>query len=485
MPRPKLSERVVGPYPHNHGHGLKQPCFPACAGRKWRIIRFRPVGNGASTRIVETYGTKEEAIRVMNAAIRELSAEAQTIERCLAAWCHYLGDKGDAERTLEMADRAVRMMFPDPEETSIVALGKPDFCQAAYDKLRVAPARTKTGRLATSTHRQALVYVKMFARWCVDKTWLKESGFARVKGMGKRKKGAESKPQLTIDEAQTFLRVAMDFANTGDQGAVAAMMTLLMGLRTNEVTKRIVRDVDRGGTILRISDTKTAAGNRMAPIPPELQPYIAALIKGKARDASIWDYARNGAGRATGKVLEALRLAGNKTLTPTQIAAKTGVDNEVVYTVCLRLTRKGALDHPKHGHYRLRPEIVTSALAMRREPRDNAPGKVWVLKSVQRICRAAGVPVVSAQANRGFWASMRVLGGFEQLLAGAARDIGHADRGRTLVAHYSNPEAVAQAGQAAFDKVMAEAKAQAERVRQETVEQIAAQVEQRSREEQN
>jgi hypothetical protein len=73
---------------------------------------------------------------------------------------------------------------------------------------------------------------------------------AKVKGRGKRRHG---KPQLRIDESRRWLRVALQLADEGEEGAVAAMMTLLMNMRCSEIVNRIARDVDDEGRVLWIS----------------------------------------------------------------------------------------------------------------------------------------------------------------------------------------------------------------------------------------
>ena len=62
-----------------------------------------------------------------------------------------------------------------------------------------------------------------------------------IKGQGRRKKG---KPQLRANEARIWFAKAMELAEQGDQGALAAIMTLVLGMRAGEVVTRLVRDVD-------------------------------------------------------------------------------------------------------------------------------------------------------------------------------------------------------------------------------------------------
>ena len=55
---------------------------------------------------------------------------------------------------------------------------------------------------------------------------------------------------------------------------MAAMMSLLMGMRASEIVSRIVRDLDDEGRLLWIPETKTEAGKRTLPVPEVLQPYL-------------------------------------------------------------------------------------------------------------------------------------------------------------------------------------------------------------------
>jgi hypothetical protein len=51
-------------------------------------------------------------------------------------------------------------------------------------------------------------------------------------------------------------------AGQGESGTVAALVSLLMGMRASEITTRVARDLDDGGRLLWIPDAKTEAGKR-------------------------------------------------------------------------------------------------------------------------------------------------------------------------------------------------------------------------------
>jgi integrase len=132
---------------------------------------------------------------------------------------------------------------------------------------------------AVDTLLNTLAQAKTFFRWLKAKGWLKHTdALDGIEVLGRRKKG---KPQLTEDESKRLLVCALGLGRAGDAGAVAAATALLLGMRTSEISERIVRDLDAGGTKLRITSAKTAAGIRTMKIPTVLQPLLQGLAKGK------------------------------------------------------------------------------------------------------------------------------------------------------------------------------------------------------------
>jgi len=105
-----------------------------------------------------------------------------------------------------------------------------------------------------------------------------------VQGVGKRKHG---KPQLRIDEARRWVAKATEMAGQGESGAVAAFVSLLMGMRASEITTRVPRDLDDGGRLLSIPDAKTEAGKRIRQVPEVLQPYLSMSSCRKPRAPSF------------------------------------------------------------------------------------------------------------------------------------------------------------------------------------------------------
>jgi integrase len=139
----------------------------------------------------------------------------------------------------------------------------------------------QTGR-AVATHRAALNQCKTFFGWCLKQGLLKESPAAGLEGEGRRRRG---KVQLRTVEARTWVQhAALRYLRDGEEGALAALLCLLLGLRSKEARDRRVRDVDEG--VLVIERTKTDGGARRLEIPEQLRPLLARQVTGKS--ATDW-----------------------------------------------------------------------------------------------------------------------------------------------------------------------------------------------------
>jgi hypothetical protein len=88
-------------------------------------------------------------------------------------------------------------------------------------------------------HRNLLAPVKSFLAWCVERGWIAENPCAKVEGIGKRRPRGKSLGkagnELRVKQARGWYRKALELAAGGDQGALAALVALLLGLRASEI----------------------------------------------------------------------------------------------------------------------------------------------------------------------------------------------------------------------------------------------------------
>lgn len=140
---------------------------------------------------------------------------------------------------------------------------------------------------AVDTHRNGLSVCKAFGRWCSDRGWLPADPFAAIKGRGRRRKG---KAQLRIEESRLVVDACVEMLDR-DDGAVCTLAYLLLSTRNGEVVLAKVRDVDDGGRLFWIPDSKTEAGRRQIEVPAVLQPGLVRLAQDRPPDAPLFAHA--------------------------------------------------------------------------------------------------------------------------------------------------------------------------------------------------
>lgn len=267
MPRRREGTRVLGPYSWRG---------------KYRI--FLCDEGGAKTQAV--YATEKEARDVIAALEEDVKKNTgRTIADALTHYEDYLlTKKNNKPASVKTTMTRLASFFSEPE-AELGALS-PRQCQRYYERAteRISPSTGK--RLAADSHRNILAEARTFLSWCVKpQQWLKTNPLAEVVGHGRRRHG---KPQLRIDEARRLRAVCHREAARGDDGAVAVLLGLLMGLRAGEIVSRTVRDVDDGGRILWVDDNqamdftpKTAAGRRPVSVWEEVRGYLLVRTRGK------------------------------------------------------------------------------------------------------------------------------------------------------------------------------------------------------------
>jgi len=139
-----------------------------------------------------------------------------------------------------------------------------------------------------------LLEARTFGGWLVAKKYLRANPFTDVEGEGRRRRG-KHKPILRMDEAQAWLAHAERLAAGGEVGAVMAMMAILMDMRADEITRRSMRDVDEGCSVLW-TESKTDAGTRRIRIPTKLRPHILKLVLDRSPTDPLFFSAKSASG---------------------------------------------------------------------------------------------------------------------------------------------------------------------------------------------
>jgi integrase len=154
------------------------------------------------------------------------------------------------------------------------------------------PRKDADELVSVSYHRGTLINARSLFTFSIDEMhWLRDNPLAKVKGLGKRKSG---KRKPTGNELRAWYRYTMAQIRTGDRTALGLMMAFSMALRSGDLTRRLVREVDMDCTQLNVEDGKTEKSNEARLIPVKLQPYVRQLVEGRAPFEPLFPLKRKG-----------------------------------------------------------------------------------------------------------------------------------------------------------------------------------------------
>lgn len=242
--------------------------------------RFRcQLINGKKRTWLTPESTAERAVKIAERMVEELMVrQPLTVAKALDNYAEYMATvKGNKPLSVTTTLHRLQRFFA--EQGLQVSLLTQRRCAGYYN--------TIASKQKPDTHRNTLSEARTFCRWLVKQHLLRTNPIDGIEPIGRRTKG---KPQLTLDEAKRWLQVADQEAQQGKAGAVAAMMTLLMGMRCSEVVERPVRDLDDGGRVVRVPQGKTAASQRRIEVPEWIQPYLQELKRDKLPMALLFGH---------------------------------------------------------------------------------------------------------------------------------------------------------------------------------------------------
>jgi integrase len=127
-----------------------------------------------------------------------------------------------------------------------------------------------------------LAEAKTFCARAKVNGWTDQDLLVGVRGEGRRNFG---KKKLSVDESRKLVALCLVLAGSSNPkkrvAGIAVLMALLFGMRASEITGLQVRDLDAGGTIIRINRSKTRAGIRALQVPEWLRPHLQQLAQNK------------------------------------------------------------------------------------------------------------------------------------------------------------------------------------------------------------
>lgn len=262
------TDRVLGP-----------TFIPSKAGAsRWRVVVISPKETREDRRrLTRWFTTEVDAQEVCDQVAAGISRRnATTLDGAIRDYEQHLAEKGTGEKSRAETCRRLRLFFPELDRQ--VTRVSPEDAEYYYEAFRKR-LKSDGEPISVDYHRSTLINARSMFKWLLKRGLVGANPFALVEGIGRRSKG---KAQHTGDEARRFYRYCLARAKAGDVNALASLMALLMGLRSADLCRRIVRDVDMDGTVLRVYDGKTKMSNRPRHIPIALQPMVAKIVKGRA-----------------------------------------------------------------------------------------------------------------------------------------------------------------------------------------------------------
>lgn len=225
--------RITGPYRHRAGY------------------RYRVTEAAGAPRWAPSGRTEEEARELAEGYADGLKARGSlTVAGVAARYLAHLQAQGNKPHSVKTAAR------------QLVGLDLSDLQLASVTPLRAKAAyHQAAGRYAVATHHLILRRFRALWTWAIEEGLTRVNPWTTVRVLGRAKRG---KPQLTLDEAAKLSKAA---EARGDDEALGVLLALHMGLRNAEIRGLNVRDLDLGGKLLRVQDSKTQAGRRALEVP--------------------------------------------------------------------------------------------------------------------------------------------------------------------------------------------------------------------------
>lgn len=281
--RKRGGERVLGPYEEHESDGRV----------RYRVIEVDAQGRRTSS----VFDTDMAAEIYKEQLTSDLARLDHTTKTALAEYKKHLEAKGNKKDSVRQTCWIIELFFPDPV---LLAMLTEKRCQVLYDEMRTRPTKRTRKPPSVDTHRGGLAQVRSFLSWCIMEGFMvDENPLAEVKGVGKRRPRGKSLGkagnELRVKETRAWYGKALTLADDGDEGAIAALVALLLGLRANEIVSRKVADLDDDefpADLLWIPCSKTPAGRRTLEVPEVLRPLLLACAEGKSPGRYLFECER-------------------------------------------------------------------------------------------------------------------------------------------------------------------------------------------------
>jgi len=260
------SVQVYGPYAPSKGRS------------RWRVQLYCASSKRKISLTFESRAEAEAMIPELQARIRE---EAPLLLH--AAIEQYLEfKKASGLQPLSLSsirDRLFRFL-PDNLEMSAFTPRKAEDVYLEYTK-----SSGRYGEIKAATHHAVLRNTKEMWRWFVKRGLAKANPFEAVEPIGRVNTG---KPQLRETDARRLDELLFDQARKGDEGALALLVQVYLGLRSSEVMRLLVESVENGGEKVSILKGKSKNAKRNLELHPDVAQLLWAHCQGRPQTERVF-----------------------------------------------------------------------------------------------------------------------------------------------------------------------------------------------------
>lgn len=238
--------QIFGPYP------------PGPQRKTWRIQLYCSTTKAKKSVMANS---KEEAELLIRQLREEIArAAGLTCHKAIELFIQHKATYVQSTSAQTVGDR-LRTFLPDMPLSHIT--------ESKAQQLYLAETKRigRFGPVKPASHQAFLRTTKEFFRWLVKTKQIQKSPFADIEPIGRANAG---KTQPTETDAQKLDTVLFEAAKAGEEGALALLVQLYLGLRSSEVLKLLVSSVERQGRKVSIVRGKTRNARRSLDLYPEV-----------------------------------------------------------------------------------------------------------------------------------------------------------------------------------------------------------------------
>jgi integrase len=296
MARRRRSNRALGPYYQKER-------------KRWQVIRIAVDGETGMEDKKLYYFEKEEDAFSFRQYLDEENPDSQDGTVSFAINQYEVAKRKPGRRSMRTCLGRLNNFFDGMKGLSLAGLTFERLHQRLEQ--RVEARRLECTRKKVNESYESLISemrdVRIFLRWCghskrkwVSQELLEQLSDLNVVNIVENLERRTGKPQLTLDEAATYLDLGLalvhgkvnappPFGNLkGHHGPIAALLPLTSGIDGQEIFARVVRDLDQQGAKLIIKGGKTRNRDVPVSIPEELRQPLLDLAAGRRPDELLF-----------------------------------------------------------------------------------------------------------------------------------------------------------------------------------------------------